>query len=148
MTQDKAGARGELGHQVPSPELSPLGRKGRCNPSSPDAAKLRARCQLHCSTHLHMLETEGRCSVATDRTRNCEHDTNSHFVMLPSQNISPSASVCLNAQNVSGYCTGERNPHPQCPEGAAEWCAFPNIAFPSGYFCPAQSHRSLQLLGA
>ncbi|CAB1454555.1 unnamed protein product [Pleuronectes platessa] len=60
---DDSGARGELSHWVPSPVPPPLGRKGRCTPSSPDAVKLQARCQLHCSTHLHILETEGRRSV-------------------------------------------------------------------------------------
>ncbi|KAI4809565.1 hypothetical protein KUCAC02_018439, partial [Chaenocephalus aceratus] len=53
--------------------------KGRCDPSSPDGVKLLTRCQRHFSTHLHMLETEGRCSVATDRTRDRKHDTNAHW---------------------------------------------------------------------
>lgn len=103
VTQDIAGARGELGHRVPSPVLPPLGRKGRSNPSSPDVDKLQARCQLHCSTHLHMLEAEGRCSVATDRTRNCRHDKNTHFVTLLSQNISSFASMseCTKCLSVS-----------------------------------------------
>lgn len=75
VTQDKARARGELGRWEPGPKL-PLCDEGRCDPSSPDGDKLLASCQLHRSTHLHMLETEGRRSIATDRTR--KHDTNSH----------------------------------------------------------------------
>lgn len=76
VTQDKAGARGEVGHWVPSPMLPPLGTKGRCDPSSPDGPELQDRCQLHCFIHLHMLETEGRGTVATDQNR--KHDTNTH----------------------------------------------------------------------
>lgn len=132
VTQDKAGARGELGHWVPSPMLPPLGTKGRCDPSSPDSAKLQARCQLHCSTHLHMLETEGRRSVATDRTRNRKHDTKTHAPTsnspcscrsgtrsLSNASFPECLSFCFNMSECRKVCrvSGERNPHPQCPEG-------------------------------
>lgn len=76
VNRDKAGAKGEEGHWVPSPMLPPRGTKERCDPSSPDGAEFRARCQFHNTAHLHVLETEGGCGAATDRTR--KHDTNSH----------------------------------------------------------------------
>lgn len=166
VTQDKAGAgaRGELGHWVPSPTLPPLGRKGRCDPSSPDGAKLQARCQLHCSTHLHMLETERRrssSSVATDRTRrNRKHDTNTHtgtlkhsHIKLPIavaeqaltvflMDVSPSALICPNAENVSEV---KGIPHPRCPEG---WDRGKAELFPGMYGnpcrLPARPNRSVQ----
>lgn len=83
VNQVKAGARGEEGHWVPSPMLPPLGTKERYDPSSPDGTKFQVRCQLHYSTHLHMLETEGRGSAATDRTR--KHDTNTHLHTVTSK---------------------------------------------------------------
>lgn len=97
VAQDKAGARGEEGHWVPSPMLPPLGTKGRCNPSSPDDTKFRPRCHLHPSTHLHILETERRCSTATECT--CKREADIHLHAL-----TPNSSLQTRLQTSHSQC--------------------------------------------
>lgn len=164
MTQDnKAGARGEVGHWVPSPMLPPLGTKGRCDPPSPDGAKFRAKCQLlHCSTHLHMLETGGTHSAATDRTRNRKHDTNTHYehaltsnspVQLQTRRLQsfecfvPRVSLLLlfsqSAENVLIH--DALKVKTEVKRGCVHFQSWP---FPAGSLHPAHPHRSVQLVCA
>lgn len=76
VPQDKASARREEGHRVPSRQLSPLGTKRTYDLSAPGAAKFQASCRLHHSTHLHMLHVGGNVSSATDRTQRFDTNTN------------------------------------------------------------------------
>lgn len=76
VPQDKASARGEEGHRVPSRQLSPLGTKRTYDLSAPGGTKFQASCRLHHSTHLHMLHVGGNAGSATDRTQRSDTNTN------------------------------------------------------------------------
>lgn len=76
VPQDKASARGEEGHRVPSHQLSPLGTKRTYDLSAPGGTKFQASCRLHHSTHLHMLHVGGNAGSATDRTQRSDTNTN------------------------------------------------------------------------
>lgn len=162
VPQDKASARGEKGHRVPSRQLSPLGTKRTYDLSAPGGAKFQASCRLHHSKHLHMLHVGGNAGSATDRTQRFDTNTDvcmhSHEAASLDQAAHPELTVFVffpesfplwfSVPQEKKRVTAGRNPHVRCPEGCdraeSEQSALSVMALPAGFLRRPRPHRSVQ----